>query len=103
MLNNKGIYEYVLGGKTDYKLLSIRLFDDRTKVAAYEQQTQKAKAANVSDCPTCSGIDNANKARIYKPDEMDADHVTAWSKGGKTDLKNCEMLCIPHNRAKGNR
>ena len=35
--------------------------------------------------------------------EMEADHVTAWSKGGDTDLKNCEMLCVTHNRAKGNR
>nr|WP_275439587.1 HNH endonuclease [Dermacoccus nishinomiyaensis] len=34
---------------------------------------------------------------------MDADHVTAWSKGGETTLNNCEMLCIPHNRSKGNR
>jgi len=34
---------------------------------------------------------------------MDADHVAAWSKGGQTDLGNCEMLCITHNRAKGNR
>jgi 5-methylcytosine-specific restriction endonuclease McrA len=34
---------------------------------------------------------------------MDADHVTAWSKGGATDLANCEMLCQTHNRAKGNK
>jgi len=34
---------------------------------------------------------------------MDADHVSAWSKGGKSDIKNCEMLCKTHNRAKGNR
>ena len=34
---------------------------------------------------------------------MDADHVTAWSKGGATDLNNCEMLCLTHNRSKGNR
>ncbi|MDK8666009.1 HNH endonuclease [Corynebacterium propinquum] len=33
---------------------------------------------------------------------MDADHVTAWSKGGTTDELNCEMLCIPQNRSKGN-
>lgn len=43
------------------------------------------------------------KTRIYKNDEMDADHVTAWSKGGETDIKNCEMLCKPHNRSKGNK
>jgi hypothetical protein len=27
----------------------------------------------------------------------------AWSKGGATDIKNCEMLCKTHNRAKGNK
>ena len=41
--------------------------------------------------------------RIWKFSEMDADHVTAWSKGGATDLSNCQMLCRTHNRAKGNR
>jgi hypothetical protein len=99
----KGIYEYLLGGKTSPQLLDIRLFDDRTKRVGYEQQTQKAKAAGVSNCPLCAlGSDN-NKTRIYKQNEMDADHVTAWSKGGGTELKNLTMLCQPHNRAKGNR
>ena len=45
----------------------------------------------------------ANKTKIWKLAEMDADHVTAWSKGGATDNKNCEMLCKTHNRAKGNK
>lgn len=98
----KGIYEYVLGGEAERSLLSVRLFDDKTKRAAYEQQTAAAKASGISNCPTCAGIDNANKARVYKLSEMDADHVTAWSKGGATDLANCEMLCVTHNRAKGN-
>lgn len=35
--------------------------------------------------------------------EMDADHVAAWSRGGATDIANCQMLCTSHNRAKGNR
>lgn len=26
----------------------------------------------------------------------------AWSKGGDSTLANCEMLCIFHNRSKGN-
>ena len=99
----KGIYEYLLGGATSPRLLNIRLFEDRTKRAGYEQQTQKAKAAGVSNCPLCAlGTDN-NKTRIYKQNEMDADHVTAWSKGGSTDLANLTMLCQTHNRAKGNR
>ena len=40
----------------------------------------------MSNCPLCAIGDDANKTRIYKPNEMDADHVTAWSKGGDTDL-----------------
>lgn len=99
----KGLYEYLLGGKTDKQLLAIRLFNDTTKRAAYEKQTQKAKAASVSNCALCAHGENINNARIYRQNEMDADHVTAWSKGGDTDLKNCEMLCVMHNRSKGNR
>lgn len=101
--NNRGIYEYLLGGKTDPVLLNVRIFDKKTKVAAYEQQTQTAKDAGVSNCPLCAVGETANKTRIYKPNEMDADHVAAWSKGGDSDLKNCQMLCVPHNRAKGNK
>lgn len=41
--------------------------------------------------------------RIYKQNEMDADHVTAWSNGGATNISNCTMLCKTHNRAKGNK
>ena len=50
----KGIYEYLLGGKTDPKLLDVRLFDDRTKLAAYEQQTQKAKDRRGSRTARCA-------------------------------------------------
>lgn len=99
----RGIYEYLLGGKTSPQILDIRLFDDKTKRTGYEQQTQKAKAAGVSNCPLCAIGADSNKTRIYKQNEMDADHVTAWSKGGGTELKNLTMLCQTHNRAKGNR
>lgn len=99
----KGIYEYVLGGMTDTKLLDIRLFDEPTKRAAYQKQTKEAVAKGVSNCPHCALGSDSNKARIWKQAEMEADHVTAWSKGGKTDLSNCSMLCVPHNRSKGNR
>ncbi|MFY9264584.1 MAG: HNH endonuclease signature motif containing protein [Solirubrobacterales bacterium] len=99
----KGIYEYLLGGETSPQLLDIRLFDDRTKRAGYEKQTQAAKASGESNCPLCALGGDSNKARIYKQDEMDADHVTAWSRGGGTDLENLTMLCRTHNRAKGNK
>lgn len=41
--------------------------------------------------------------RVYKLVEMDADHVTAWSKGGPTTEDNCQMLCKTHNKSKGNK
>jgi 5-methylcytosine-specific restriction endonuclease McrA len=61
------------------------------------------EAQGVSNCPLCAIGHDANAKRIYKESEMDADHVTAWSKGGATNEANCQMLCKTHNRAKGNR
>ena len=101
--NRKGIFEYILGGLTETKLLDVRVFDDATKKAVYKKQTKEAEAKGISNCPLCALGNNSNKTRIYKIKEMDADHVAAWSKGGKTDIKNCEMLCKTHNRAKGNK
>ena len=101
--NKKGIYEYILGGCEDKKLLEIRIFDEPTKKSVYKTQTSKAEANKVSNCPLCALGEDSNKTRIYKINEMDADHVTAWSKGGATDIKNCTLLCKTHNRAKGNK
>ncbi len=101
--SRKGIFEYVLGGSTDTKLLEVRVFDDATKKSVYAKQTAEAKEKDVSNCPLCALGHDSNKTKIWKLAEMDADHVTAWSKGGATDIKNCEMLCKTHNRAKGNK
>lgn len=101
--NKKGIFEYILGGCKDTKLLEIRIFDEPTKQTKYKLQTAEANISGVSNCPLCAlGVDN-NKKRIWKLNEMDADHVTAWSNGGATDITNCQMLCKTHNRAKGNK
>ena len=101
--NKKGIFEYILGGERDKQLLNVRVFDKRTKEKKYKEQTDKATAEGISNCPLCAVGDNVNKTRIWKLSEMDADHVTAWSRGGSTTIDNCEMLCKTHNRAKGNR
>ena len=103
MKNRRGVFEFLLGGETDTKLLDIRIFDEATKRAVYARQTEDAKAAERSNCPYCAIGHDANAHKIWKLKEMDADHVTAWSKGGATDISNCQMLCKHHNRAKGNR
>ena len=77
--------------------------DQIASESVYAAQTAKAQATGKSNCPYCAMSENANKNKIWKITEMDADHVTAWSKGGATDRANCEMLCKSHNRAKGNR
>jgi len=98
----RGIYAYVLGGQTEPQLLDVRIFEDGVKRAAYAAQTKAAQAKGVSNCSACAMGHGDKATYIHTAKEMDADHVTAWSKGGKSDLANCEMLCIFHNRSKGN-
>jgi len=79
---NSGIYEYLLDG--DEKHLSIRAFTPKMARAAYERQK--------GICPKCK--------KHFEIDDMQADHITPWSKGGKTLSENCQMLCADCNRRK---
>lgn len=97
------IYFTILGGCADSRLLNVRVFDDVTKKSVYAKPTNAVQGKNTSNCPLCVLGADSNKTRIWKLSEMDADHVSAWSKGGATDISNCQMLCKTHNRAKGNR
>lgn len=101
--NKSGVFEYVLGGELDTKLLNVRVFDEKIKRQVYKLQTDDAELKGISNCPYCAIGHEASKTRIWKLSEMDADHVSAWSKGGATTIENCQMLCRTHNRAKGNR
>ena len=80
--NKQGIYEYVLDG--DEKHLSIRKFSARDKRTAYEAQK--------GICPLCR--------KHFEIGQMEADHITPWSKGGQTVPQNCRMLCRTCNRKK---
>lgn len=103
---NSGIYEFVLAeacGDIRYELLQIRLFEKSTINTVYARQTEQARRDGVSNCPLCACSTNiGNRMRIYSLKEMDADHVTPWSRGGRTTIENCQILCKTHNRAKGN-
>lgn len=91
---HKGIYAYVLTGEE--KHLNLRQFDDDQKRAAYERQ--KGRCANRTRCLTPG---NSRGVKVFDISEMEADHITPWSKGGKTEPKNCQMLCLEDNRRKG--
>lgn len=100
--SRKGVYEYILGNSVDTKLLEVRVFDEADKRSAYAKQKTLAEKSGKSNCSHCTLGHDANKSKIWSFAEMEADHVTAWSKGGATKASNCEMLCKTHNRAKGN-
>jgi len=80
--NKKGIYSYILTRSEKY--LSIRTFTDGQKRAAFERQK--------GNCKKCG--------KHFELKEMEADHLTPWSKGGKTSPENCQMLCLECNRRK---
>lgn len=101
--NRKGIWEFVLGGSEDTKLLDVRVFDEATKKSVYKAQSKAAEASVISNCPLCALGHESSKGKTWKYEEMDADHVEAWSKGGQTSKDNCQLLCKTHNRSKGNR
>lgn len=97
-----GVYEFLLSGETKPQLLNVRLFDEQTQRKAYSQQTKAIKTAGTSNCPVCVVGHDSIREKVYTFKEMEADHVTAWSKGGESTLANCQMLCLLHNRSKGN-
>ena len=86
--SKKGIYEYLLTGKE--KHLNIRTFTDKMKREAFERQKGK--------CLVCDK--NKSEKTRYELNEMEADHITPWHEGGKTEPNNCQMLCKLHNRMK---
>lgn len=101
--NRRGIFEFVLSGRKETKLLDVRIFDDAIKKSVYQEQTKLAKEKNESNCPLCALGHSANTNKVWSLKDMDADHVSPWSKGGATSRENCQLLCKTHNRAKGNR
>lgn len=98
--NKKGIFEFILSGANDYKLLNVRIFNNNIKRTVYTKQTKEATDQNISNCPLCN-IQNSKKIWQFK--DMEADHIQAWSIGGASNIENCQMLCKTHNRAKGNK
>lgn len=83
-----GVYPYVLNGNE--RSLSLRAFSEKVKREAYTKQGG-----------ICADAACVEKTRIFKLEEMEADHLDPWHAGGKSVLSNCRMLCKACNRRKG--
>ncbi|WP_263312818.1 HNH endonuclease family protein [Campylobacter sp. LR196d] len=83
--SKKGIYAYALSGNE--KHLNLRTFSENIKREVFEAQNGICKKCN-------------KKCDI---EQMEADHIKPWSKGGKTEKQNCQMLCKTCNRTKSNK
>lgn len=82
VLKQSGIYPYILTRNEKY--LSIRAFSKNMKQKVYEKQKGICKDCN----------------KKFEISEMEADHITPWHEGGKTDEENCQMFCKNCNRQK---
>ena len=80
-----GIIPYVLTG--DERYLDLRTFKDKVKKAIWEKQNHK--------CAICG--------KEFDFELMEGDHIKPWREGGRTDIKNCQMLCRQCNRSKGSK
>ncbi|EPZ5350498.1 HNH endonuclease family protein [Campylobacter upsaliensis] len=92
--SKKGVYAYVLSG--DEKHLSLRAFSDSVKRAVYEKQG--GVCANSDG--HIKGVKCPHENERLELEQMEADHIIPWSKGGKTEKENCQMLCRECNRKK---
>ncbi|ELF1060233.1 DUF262 domain-containing protein [Campylobacter upsaliensis] len=95
--SKKGVYPYLLSG--DEKHLSLRAFSDSVKRAVYEKQG--GVCANSDG--HIKGVKCPNEKQKLDIEQMEADHITPWSKGGKTEKENCQMLCVECNRRKSDK
>jgi len=81
--NQSGIFDYLVSG--DENKLSLRQFDKRVKARAFERQ---------------NGICINGCGEEFELNKMEADHITPWSKSGKTTEENCQVLCKDCNKKK---
>ena len=82
-----GIFEYLLSKDDDpfaAKKLQLRAFEERDKKAKYAEQG--------GICPICH--------KHFEYEQMAGDHIKPWSKGGKTEPDNLQMLCKDCNGKK---
>ena len=101
--NRRGVFEYILGGLQDSKLLDVRVFDDATKKSVYAEQTRLPKLRASQIVRSARSGPTPTRAEYIISTKWTQTTFQHGARAAEVRQKNCQMLCITHNRAKGNR
>ncbi len=98
------IEEICLGSISGLILDPQRVFSKEQKEEYISQYiTKKDGKCQCAECKKMADEGTINEAATYFfDDELEMDHVVPWSKGGRTELSNAQLLCKPCNIRKSN-
>jgi hypothetical protein len=90
--NDVKIWKYETHLVAISRLIQDRIQCDGKRFFSDDDKSTKYSSSQLCSHPTC-GESN------YR--DLEKDHIIAWSRGGKTNLGNLQLLCKVHNASKG--
>ncbi|WP_406614588.1 HNH endonuclease family protein [Mycoplasma corogypsi] len=91
------IYELISAYQNNLELDTKRLFSKEDKAKLFNQEkfiSQNDATLEVAKCKLCE--------HEFLLEDLEVDHIKAWSKGGRTELNNAQLLCKSCNIKKSN-
>lgn len=107
--NNKqnDVEEICVGSVSGLSLDPRRVFTEDQKKDYIDKFAIKSKDGKKCQCALCNKLYKDGKiseeATFFYDTELEMDHIIPWSKGGKTELSNAQLLCKPCNIKKSNK
>lgn len=103
----KDIEEICLGSISGLTLDPRRVYTEEQKIEYIDKYAIKSSDGSKCQCVMCKASFDLGEiteaATFFYANELEMDHKTPWSKGGRTELSNAQLLCKPHNIQKSNK
>lgn len=101
------IEEICLGSVSGLTLDSRRTFSVEQKAEYIDKFAIMSTDKSKCQCAACKELADSGEiseeASFFFPSELEMDHKHPWSKGGKTELSNAQLLCKVCNIKKSNK